>query len=177
LQRAFRLFRQSVPARKHRDAASAADPTLPADAVNDLIAGNDPYQLDVAAAQEVSVSGMTVWAVPGASGACLTWTAESTRGNAWYPAVCAATARVDAGLLWGVAGHRATPTAAASYVLVGLAPDANGGSLAAIASSGEAVSLPVVDNVYVWSASPLPASLTVLGAAGQATTLDKWPLP
>jgi hypothetical protein len=56
---------------------------------------------------------------------------------------------------------------------VGLAPDASGDRVTALEPDGTSLSLPVVDNVYVWQGpcSMLPASINLVAADGQPTNV------
>jgi hypothetical protein len=186
LRRAFGLFRLPPPA----DGASAdattttapasAAPPLPPIIESGLLAPApmmEPYQLDVGATQGVTVDGHPVWVTPGVGGGCLDWTSQGLYGATNYSGVCGSTAQLDAGQLRGTSGN--TPIQLAhtepgyTFELVGLAPDASGDTVTALEPDGSELSLPVVDNVYVWvgPGPMLPDSITLVAANG-ATTND-----
>jgi len=186
----FRLPAQSTTAGTGAESAAPSPgtttaPPLPAEIAREMVAGGNPYQLDLAATHGFIVSGQPVWVIPGATGGCITNTAIGATGHTFYPAGCGQTANLEAGTLVGAAGPgqislaHTTAEANAIFTLVGLAPDANGNTVTALEPDGTELALPVIDNIYVWKGpgSMLPDSVTVVGTNGRATTNTIVPAP
>jgi hypothetical protein len=136
---------------------------LPAAVASEMIAGGDPMQLHLAATVAVNADGQTVWVIPGAAGACVTWAQHGVGRHTFYPAACAATGQVLAGGLTG--------SAAAEYgdpmTVVGLAPNGSRG-VTVTATNGAKTNVPIVDNVFRWHGAR-PASITISTPTGKTT--------
>jgi hypothetical protein len=135
--------------------AGASDLRLPATVASEMIAGGDPMQLHLAATVAATVDGQTVWVIPGASGACVTWAQHAVGGHSFYPAACDATAHVLADGLMGLASAElGAPT-----TVVGLAP--NGSRAVTVTTTDGAIhSVPITHNIFVWH-GPRPTSITL----------------
>jgi hypothetical protein len=120
--------------------ARIATVTLPPQLATEI--ANGPFNLDPTAAQMVTVSGTSVWVIPGSDGVCLRVPRIAVTGATVYRGGCASTARADAGAL----RDRLGPLNGQDLIF-GLAPD--GTSTEAVnGPSGASVTTPVVDNVY-----------------------------
>jgi hypothetical protein len=118
-----------------------------------MLAGGDPYQLEVADTTAIRLDRETFWLVPGAYGACLTWGVPGLRHHTVYPATCNATGNIDA---YGLT--LASAELGAPFTLVGLVP--NNSRVSLTASDGTKERVRVVNNIFLWH-GPRPASITL----------------
>ena len=173
LRHSFRVFRHgTVRANSAAASTGTAGQSLPSSIATSWTAG-DPYQINTALAREVAVTpSVTAWVAPGASGACLAWV--TTQAGAVGGSGCAPTNIVQSGGDWGESYNPAPPGGpdappAGPVTVAGVAPDGNT-TVTIVASDGTSQTVPVVQNVYVWTGQAVPRAITLRDASGETQT-------
>jgi hypothetical protein len=153
----------AVLARHHLARGASASPQLPGVVVASLVAS--PYGLNVADAAWVAFPGGDgAWVIPGSTGTCLVVSSDDTE-------VCNGVSAADSGSLLLLNGAQDGGTTSTS--IIGLAPDTTT-SVAIALANGTTQFVSPSENVYSFTTSDLPVSVTLNDVTGSPHT---WKLP